>query len=484
MSLGAALSNAASGLRVTARAADLVSSNVANAMTPGYARRDLSLATVAHGGSGGVRVASVARDVDPIAVGERRLAEAGAGGADVLAGALARIEEAVGEPSDAGSLSERVARFDSSLVAAASRPDLPARLSEVVDAARGVTDGFARIGRQIQDVRTAADTEIGQMTDRLNSALIQVQTLNQQIRNLGGADRQSSLLQEQRQQVIDGIADIVPLRVLPRDAGTVALVSVGGLVLLDGQARRFAFDPKGIVEPWMTLADGALSGLTWGGTEIDTTIDRSLIAGGALQAQFDLRDRAGPDAQSALDALARDLVERFQDPALDPTIPPGGAGLFTDRASAFTAANEEGLSLRLNVNADVDPSAGGQLWRIRDGIGAAAEGVRGDNGLIVALRERLTEARAPASGPFASQSRSVASQVAGFFTAVATERQTRDRDVSFETARLDALRQREANGAVDTDDEMQKLLTIEQAYGANARVIRTIDALMDELLRI
>jgi flagellar hook-associated protein 1 FlgK len=31
---------------------------------------------------------------------------------------------------------------------------------------------------------------------------------------------------------------------------------------------------------------------------------------------------------------------------------------------------------------------------------------------------------------------------------------------------------------------MQKLLTIEQAYGANARVIRTIDALMDELLRI
>ena len=69
-------------------------------------------------------------------------------------------------------------------------------------------------------------------------------------------------------------------------------------------------------------------------------------------------------------------------------------------------------------------------------------------------------------------------------TSIATERQARDRDNSFETARLDAFRQREANGAVDTDDEMQKLLTIEQAYGANARVIRTIDALMDQLLRI
>lgn len=483
MSLGAALSNAASGLRVTGRAADLVSSNVANALTPGYARRDLSLSTVSYGNTGGVRVDSVVRNIDPIALGERRLAEASAGGAEVLAGALARIEEAIGEPSDAGSLSARIARFDSSLVAAASRPDLPARLSEVVDAARGVAEGFSRIGRQIQEVRTRADTEIGQMVDRLNAALGQVQTLNQQIRNLGD-DRQSSLLQEQRQQVIDAVADIVPLRVLPRDAGTVALVSEGGLVLLDGQARQFDFDPKGFVEPWMTLADGALSGLSWGETEIDTTIDRSLVGGGALQAQFDLRDRAGPDAQAALDSLARDLVERFQDPTLDATIAPGGAGLFTDGASAFVAPNEEGISLRIAVNPAVDPSAGGALWRIRDGVGATAEGVGGENALLVSLRERLTEARAPASGPFTGQSRSVASQAAAFLTTIATERQARERDLSFETTRLATLREQEAIGAVDTDDEMQKLLTIEQAYGANARVIRTIDALMDELLRI
>lgn len=478
------MSNAATGLRVTARAADLVSSNVANALTPGYARRDLSLATVTYGSSGGVRVASVVRDVDPIVVGERRLAEAGAVGADVLASALARMEDAIGEPSETGSLSERIARFDSSLIAAASRPDLPARLSEAIDAARGVADGFTRIGNQIQEVRTRADTEIGQMVDRLNAALGQVQTLNQQIRALGGADRQSSQLQEQRQQVIDSITDIVPLRVLPRDAGTVALVSAGGLVLLDGQIRDLNFESKGIVEPWMTLADGALSGLSWGDTEIDTTAERSLISGGALQAQFDLRDRAGPETQAALDSLARDLVERFQDPVLDPTIPPGGAGLFTDGAGAFDAANEEGLSLRLAVNAALDPAVGGETWRLRDGVGAAAEGARGENTLITALRERLTEPRAPSSGPFAGESRSVASQAARFLTAIATERQARDRDISYETARLDSFRQREANGAVDTDDEMQKLLTIEQAYGANARVIRTIDALMDQLLRI
>ena len=37
---------------------------------------------------------------------------------------------------------------------------------------------------------------------------------------------------------------------------------------------------------------------------------------------------------------------------------------------------------------------------------------------------------------------------------------------------------------VDTDAEMQKLLLIEQSFSANARVITTIDALIQTLTRI
>ncbi len=75
-----------------------------------------------------------------------------------------------------------------------------------------------------------------------------------------------------------------------------------------------------------------------------------------------------------LDGMARDLYERFADPALDPTIAAGDPGLFTDRGAAFDPADEVGLAGRIAVNAAVDPAQGGQSWRLRDGIYAAAPG--------------------------------------------------------------------------------------------------------------
>ena len=43
MTITAALSNALTGLNASAREAELISDNVANAMTPGYSRRTLEL---------------------------------------------------------------------------------------------------------------------------------------------------------------------------------------------------------------------------------------------------------------------------------------------------------------------------------------------------------------------------------------------------------------------------------------------------------
>ena len=42
----------------------------------------------------------------------------------------------------------------------------------------------------------------------------------------------------------------------------------------------------------------------------------------------------------------------------------------------------------------------------------------------------------------------------------------------------------ELQGGVDTDREMQDLLQIEKAYAANAKVIQTVDEMLDLLLGI
>jgi len=73
MSITTALNNAASGLNASARAVQVVSSNVANALTEGYAARQLELSASTLGGVGsGVRVAAVTRQVDPVLLGLNR----------------------------------------------------------------------------------------------------------------------------------------------------------------------------------------------------------------------------------------------------------------------------------------------------------------------------------------------------------------------------------------------------------------------------
>ena len=51
MSLSLSLSSAVSGLQASARSAELVSSNVANALTDGYGRRDIQLTARSLGGT-------------------------------------------------------------------------------------------------------------------------------------------------------------------------------------------------------------------------------------------------------------------------------------------------------------------------------------------------------------------------------------------------------------------------------------------------
>jgi flagellar hook-associated protein 1 FlgK len=56
--------------------------------------------------------------------------------------------------------------------------------------------------------------------------------------------------------------------------------------------------------------------------------------------------------------------------------------------------------------------------------------------------------------------------------------------VAFFQTQFDAFSRAEATGGVDTDQEMQKLLLIEQSYAANAKIIQAIDEMLQSLIRI
>lgn len=484
MSISSTLSNALTGLGAASRSAEIVSSNIANAMTEGYGRRSLTLSSQSSGNSGGVQIVGLTRHVDAGLLADRRFAEAGSSQAQRILGFFEDLENLVGVPDNSHSLSAQVADFEASLFSAASMPESQERLQVVAHAASDLASKFNEISSGIQRARTTADQNISKLTEQLYAHLRQVENLNRQIAKAKLAGQETATFQDHRQQVIDKIAEIVPVRLMTRDNGAVALYSLGGVGLIDGKAAEIGFAASNEVAPHMTVEEGLLSGIEVNGVVTRSTIGSFALGGGRLEAEFVIRDEHAVQAQSNLDAIAQDLIQRFQDTSVDPTLSPGQAGLFTDAGAFFDSPDNTGLSSRLTLNPLVDTSQNSELWRLRDGLGATGPGPQSNAVLLQSLSDTLAVSRSLPGSPQLGGSGNMHEFATRLVSGISSSRIAFEDDAAFAASRLSALRAEELGQGVDNDEEMQNLLLIEQSYAANARVIQTVDELMQILLGI
>ncbi len=488
MSLSLAISNALTGLRANTTQADIISNNVANALTQGYARRSVGLAPASAGGIGsGVRVDGIIRASSPAVTEARRVAQSAAGAADTAMLAQNRLANVIGEPGAPRSLATTADRLDSTLAAAIDSPESAVRLSDAVTAAVDYAASINRIAAEAVALRTEADASISGQVRTINTSLTAIQSLNAEIkaRALGGGD--VSALLDQRAQLIEKISAMIPVRTVARDNEQVALFARNGGQLLDGAVFELGFEPTRLVTADQTLANGALSGITTNGqpVRIGEAGEAGLFDGGSLAAAFAVRDRIVPAVADTLDTLAADLIGRVQGLGADPSLAPGDAGLFTDGGGAFDPANLTGLAGRIAVNAAVNPATGGAVTRLRDGINAAAVGDAGDAGILTGLQDALRALiPAPTGGDLTGQ-RASAGFAAELSAMTLSDAARADEDSLFRKGRLDQLKDAElSDTGVDTDQELSRLLLVEQSFAANARVIQVIDGLLEQLLRI
>ncbi|MDO5640783.1 MAG: flagellar hook-associated protein FlgK [Paracoccus sp. (in: a-proteobacteria)] len=485
MSIANALNNAISGLTAASRGTELVSTNLANSLTPGYARRELELSPRIHANNGGgVHINGVNRIISNTVLSEFRLSSAAVGRSAVTYDFYSKIEAAIGEPQNSASLSAMMNEMEAALISASGRPDSETRLRAVFESAGQLVKKINAISATIQDTRTNADRLIDKQVDALNEDLNEVSRLNRLIIIEQANNRDSSSLEDARRGVIDRIASVVPVREVPRENGRIALFTQNGAVLLDGKAPTLlGFEATGALTPDIDQNSEQLGRLSING-EFASSFDLSLFAGGSLFELFQLRDDYTITAQAGIDSIARELHDRFADSAIDTTIPVGGSGLFVDLAGPFDPANERGLASRLRITPTVDPTQGGQLWRIRDGLNAAAPGDVGDGSILDQLRQVMA-----ATEPFRSDSApaglgSVATLTSTLLSDISSQRISaetlRTHDVTLLTSLQDALL---ADG-VDSDRELQMLLQLEKSYAANAKVIQAVNDMLDQILRI
>lgn len=495
MTISSALSNALSGLRANGRMAEVTANNLANALTPGYARQSVTLDASVTGGQGtGVAVAGVERAIDPDLTAARRIADGDLAEASGRLDGLARLERALGTVEDPSSLANRVTAFEDALRTLAETPESGPRQTAAAEAARDLADKMNMVSTESARVRQAADAEIARRVEEVNKALDTIARLNRQIQIFESAGRDTAAMIDERERLIDRVAQNVPIRVSQRPDNTVEVRTAQGLPLADTTPRKLVFSQTGsdglaLTPPPVGAPPGTPGrDITPGGS------GPQRIQGGALAGLFELRDRIVPEFEAGLDALAADLITRTENSAADPTVAFGDYGLFTDDSGVFDPAAPgaipTGLARDLRVSPMVDPAVGGEPWRLRDGLNAPAEGAAvADPALIRAMLDRVS-APQPLPPTVPAQlgltgSLSLSGRTAQIAELSATARVRTEAQVSALGTTRETLATEEGGLlGVDQDTEMQRLVQIEQAYAANAQVIQTAARMLDELTRI
>ncbi len=439
MSLTSAISNALSGLGATSLGTEIVSSNLSNASNAAYAKREVSLVSNLNGG---VQVTGIQRHRDAAVQASLNAQSAQIAAAEVRSHALAAVDAAVGTVGDSGSLTTALDDMQSMLISAAAQPESDVRLNQVLYAAEDLAAQFNAVGDAIQAERLSADHSVARDVETVNEVLSQIEKLNKQIISTKENGRGAATLSDQRDQAIATLSELIPVRTLERDNGSVALVSRGGQVLLDGKAVTLEFTPVQGMDEAMTLDSGALSGISIVGGDGDDISNR--LIGGQIAATLQVRDKLMPQASDELAAERQSMLDAT---AFD------GAGLFTE---------VDGV-LSVNEQLSADP------WRLRDGFTPTSLGYVANAGFLDTLAAG-TESISDSLGNYVSK------QSAQLLRAEMSETSA--------NARYTALQEAAASEGVDSDAELQSLLMIEKLYTANARVISVVDEMMDTLMRM
>src|SRR6478752_778983 len=324
MSLSDALSIAMSGLRANQAAMSLVSSNVANAETPGYVRKTLDQVTTNSGPYGSnVQIVGVNRELDQYIQAQLRTETSGAGYASLRSNFLQQLQGMYGNPGSVGTLEDAFNKLTTAVQALSTSADSQSARIGVVNAANVLASQLNSMTQGIQTLRGAAETGISDSVNTANNLMSQIASINNQLsaNPLGGTstDASTAALLDQRDQYITQLSELMDIRVTTSGANQVTVFTSSGVQLVGNEAARLSFNAQGTVSP-NTLWNSDPSKSNLGsvvvsyanGGSIDLTATGG-IKSGKIAAYTESRDKTLVEAQNQLDQFAATLSSALSD---------------------------------------------------------------------------------------------------------------------------------------------------------------------------
>lgn len=482
MSLTTALNIAQSSLFNVTRQTSVTSNNISNAGNENYTRRSAALESM----SPGVRVVSIRRHASEDLFRSSIHAISNNEAQSTVYSYLDGLKSSLVGPNGELSVSTHLASFHNAVQIYSASPSDGLLGEAAVNSAKDLVRRINDASNAIQSVRTSIDSEISASVDRLNGLLADFQEVNEEVTSGTVTGRDVTDALDRRDTLIKEISKIIPVSTIERSNNDLVLMSEGA-TLFETVPRVVSFTPQSAYGPTTVGNTVRIDGIP-----VEAGSGGNTTAKGSLAALLQVRDDVTVDLQAQLDEVARGLIETFaeRDPAGGGL--PALAGLFTYPGGpglppAGTVSG--GLAQTISVNALFDPAAGGDPTLLRDG-GANGAGYIQNTGGGAAFADRLIGFSEGLDAPLAFDG---ASGIGGSMSIMSFAADTVGWLEGIRSSANDAALSKQAlhvrlnealtsETGVNLDEEMSRLLELEQTFEASARLIRAVDQMLQDLL--
>ncbi len=445
------------------QAMEIIEHNVANANTPGYHRQQAVLvaglpypAPRLQGGifpgqmGSGVLVDSIRRFNLDFFDGRYRKELSESKRWSMEGDVLNQVEATLAETDNDG-VAAKLDEFWSGWQALSSDPTNMALRADLRQRASALADSLNWRANALMELRKNQDLTISQKVNDINAMASQIAHLNVEISNVQAAGDAPNDLLDQRDQLMDGLAEITGATVSIQDNGE-ALVSINGHALVVGsEAFALAANP----DP----ANGNMVKITWAGDGKDFDPQRGELAG-----LLDARDRVIPAQLDALNSVAFSLADRVN------TLHQGGYGLNNATGlnffEPFTSTN---YALEIHVSSDID-----DLANIAASTDPDSPGNGNLAGEIANVKDEMLM-----NGGTATLNSFYVGKIGEFGLAV-QEAQIRAADRGSVADSL--MKLKESATGVNLDEEAANLIKEQRAFEAAARMLTAMDDMLDRVI--
>jgi len=341
MSLSSALSIAMSGLNANQAALAIVSSNVANASTPGYVSQSLNQVEQNSGGLGtGVQIAGISRALNTYVQSQLRTETSGGGYADQISNVLTQLQNVYGTPGGQGTLETGFSNLTSAVQGLSANSGSYSAQSAVITAAQNLAQQLNSTTQGIQALRSNVQQDISTSVSSANTAMAQIANLNTQLQGMNPSDPSTATLEDQRDTAINQLSQLMDVRVSTSSSNQVSIYTNSGVELVGAQASTLSFNGPATLSASNLYSTnpaqngvGTLTLTSPSGATVDLDATNALSSG-KIAADIQLRDTTLVQAQTQVDQLAASMSSALSDT--------------TTAGTAVTSGSQAGFSLDLS----------------------------------------------------------------------------------------------------------------------------------------